>query len=67
MSQRDNFTNMLKETIIKDIKGYISVFVLLNSDVFREIANAEGGVPKSVRDTRLPTNFGAIKVVNFKL
>ncbi|PHS36699.1 MAG: hypothetical protein COB07_12195 [Sulfurovum sp.] len=56
------FTDMLKETIIKDIKGYvICLLLILNSDVFREIANADGGVPKTVRNTYLPPNFGIVK------
>mmetsp|Transcript_13333 Transcript_13333/g.13265 ORF Transcript_13333/g.13265 Transcript_13333/m.13265 type:complete len:154 (+) Transcript_13333:225-686(+) len=43
----ENFTKMLKETIIKDIQ----------SDVFREMAQAEGGVPKAMRNSYLPSNF----------
>mmetsp|Transcript_5440 Transcript_5440/g.4610 ORF Transcript_5440/g.4610 Transcript_5440/m.4610 type:complete len:244 (+) Transcript_5440:424-1155(+) len=50
----ENFTDVLKETIIKDIK----------SDVFREMAQVEGGIPKSVRNSYLPSSFGSIQKLN---
>ncbi|CAI2387690.1 unnamed protein product [Moneuplotes crassus] len=49
----ESFSKILKETIIKDIK----------SDVFREMAHAEGGVPRAIRNSSIPLDFGEMNKV----